>query len=660
MLGLTPDLAEAFKLALPGLAEASVVDDAAQAILASSSSNGSAPVVSLARTGERAIAGRLVTGGSASETGVGVLALKREIGELHEKIERYASEVRSVETELNEVKAQIAELEESQGRLDAELRQIEKRLVALREQLQQNERERDGAATHIRVVEQETIQAEQELMESEAKLQQATSRTEEAEMAHREAEAVVAAAQTEIAELRRHAESRVQELSRRRADFAAKTERRRGLQNDLRRLETEASDLEDRLNRSRLEAVEADRGASAAQTTLVSATEQLQQLTAQRRLQALGLEQKAAALARAREKVEAIEMELRATRAAATQAREERAQREIEKARHLSDLDHLIQSCRTELGENIAEVCRRLELSKQMAESPALLQESNPASAQPSSDPSPATIDQQPPPSDPFTAPSDRQPQSGSPLSDAGNAGSEFDEEVVGEVEITFWRVPDDFDLEAAKVQLEELRRKIEALGPVNMMALEELTEVEERFIFLSDQRDDIENAIRDTQSAIAEIKRRSREKFIEAFHAVNENFKLMFRELFGGGHGEMRLIDESDVLESGIEIIAQPPGKRLQNVLLLSGGEKAMAALSLVMAIFKYRPSPFCLLDEVDAPLDDVNIGRFSDKVIEMSADTQFMLITHSKRTMEIARTLYGVTMEDPGVSKLVSVRLS
>jgi chromosome segregation protein len=192
------------------------------------------------------------------------------------------------------------------------------------------------------------------------------------------------------------------------------------------------------------------------------------------------------------------------------------------------------------------------------------------------------------------------------------------------------------------------------------MMALEELTEVEERFIFLSDQRDDIENAIRDTQSAIAEIKRRSREKFIEAFHAVNENFKLMFRELFGGGHGEMRLIDESDVLESGIEIIAQPPGKRLQNVLLLSGGEKAMAALSLVMAIFKYRPSPFCLLDEVDAPLDDVNIGRFSDKVIEMSADTQFMLITHSKRTMEIARTLYGVTMEDPGVSKLVSVRLS
>jgi chromosome segregation protein len=248
------------------------------------------------------------------------------------------------------------------------------------------------------------------------------------------------------------------------------------------------------------------------------------------------------------------------------------------------------------------------------------------------------------------------------PLSNAGNESTdeEADEEAEREIEINFWQVPDDFDLNAAKTQLEDIRRKIDALGPVNMMALEELSEVEERFDFLVNQKMDIEKAISDTQSAIAEIKRRSREKFVEAFAAINENFKKMFIELFGGGHGEMRLIDETDVLESGIEIIAQPPGKRLQNVLLLSGGEKAMAAMSLVLAIFKYRPSPFCLLDEVDAPLDDVNIGRFADKVIEMSAETQFMIITHSKRTMEAARTLYGVTMEDPGVSKLISVKLS
>ena len=133
-----------------------------------------------------------------------------------------------------------------------------------------------------------------------------------------------------------------------------------------------------------------------------------------------------------------------------------------------------------------------------------------------------------------------------------------------------------------------------------------------------------------------------------------------MFQELFGGGRGEMVLLDEDDVLESGIDIIAQPPGKRLQNVLLLSGGEKAMTAIALVLAIFKYKPSPFCILDEVDAPLDEVNVGRFSDHIIEMSQTTQFLVITHSKRTMEAARALYGVTMEEPGVSKLVSVRFA
>jgi chromosome segregation protein len=362
--------------------------------------------------------------------------------------------------------------------------------------------------------------------------------------------------------------------------------------------------------------------------TLAAATEQLQRSSTQKRLRAVELEQRISALTDARAQLEAIDLELRSLREAATQAREQRSQKEIEKARLSSDLDHLIQSCHAELGENIAEICGRLEHNKN---------------------------DSSPPPFLPQVV---RNMEPVSSLSDAGNDSEDAEPE--REIEISFWQVPDDFDLNAAKTQLEDIRKKIDALGPVNMMALEELSEVEDRFDFLVNQKMDIEKAISDTQSAIAEIKRRSREKFVEAFTAINENFKKMFIELFGGGHGEMRLIDETDVLESGIEIIAQPPGKRLQNVLLLSGGEKAMAALSLVMAIFKFRPSPFCLLDEVDAPLDDVNIGRFADKVSEMSDETQFMIITHNKRTMEAARTLYGVTMEDPGVSKLISVKLS
>ncbi len=214
------------------------------------------------------------------------------------------------------------------------------------------------------------------------------------------------------------------------------------------------------------------------------------------------------------------------------------------------------------------------------------------------------------------------------------------------------------FDLEASRARLEELRARVESFGAVNMMALEELAEAEERLTFLSVQHKDITDGIHSTEEALREIKRRSRERFRQAFEAVNSNFGQFFVELFGGGRGEMTMIDADDVLESGIDIVAQPPGKRLQNVLLLSGGEKAMAALSLVLAIFKYRPSPFCLLDEVDAPLDEANVGRFTTKINEMSVDTQFLVITHNKRTMEMARALYGVTMEEPGISRLVSVR--
>ena len=218
--------------------------------------------------------------------------------------------------------------------------------------------------------------------------------------------------------------------------------------------------------------------------------------------------------------------------------------------------------------------------------------------------------------------------------------------------------LPEEFDYEQNHKRVEDLRARLEGFGAVNMMALEELAEAEQRLLFLTVQRQDIIEGISSTEEALREIKRRSRERFKHAFEQINENFGELFQELFGGGRGEMSLIDADDILESGIDVIAQPPGKRLQNVLLLSGGEKAMAALALVLGIFHYRPAPFCLLDEVDAPLDEANVGRFTDKVVQMSADTQFIVITHNKRTMEMARALYGVTMEEVGVSKLVSVR--
>lgn len=218
--------------------------------------------------------------------------------------------------------------------------------------------------------------------------------------------------------------------------------------------------------------------------------------------------------------------------------------------------------------------------------------------------------------------------------------------------------IPEDFQLETSLSEANDLRDKLENFGAINMLALEELTEVEERFNFLTAQRQDIIDGIAAAEAALKEIKRRSREKFREAFVAINENFTQFFIELFGGGRGEMTLLESEDVLEAGIEIVAQPPGKRLQNILLLSGGEKAMTAIALVMAIFQYRPAPFCLLDEVDAPLDEANVGRFVTKIAQMSERTQFIVITHNKRTMEAARALYGVTMQEAGVSKVVSVK--
>jgi chromosome segregation protein len=203
-----------------------------------------------------------------------------------------------------------------------------------------------------------------------------------------------------------------------------------------------------------------------------------------------------------------------------------------------------------------------------------------------------------------------------------------------------------------------EMRQRLEAMGPVNMMALEEYKEAAERHGFLETQRKDLLESIENTQNTIKEIDEVSRQKFEEAFNIINENFQRTFTKLFGGGQGFMRLTDVENSSESGIDIVASPPGKKLQNVLLLSGGEKALTALSLLVGIFQYQPSPFCILDEVDAPLDETNVGRFADMIKEMSSTTQFILITHNKRTMQAAPVMYGVTMQEQGVSKVVSVK--
>lgn len=208
--------------------------------------------------------------------------------------------------------------------------------------------------------------------------------------------------------------------------------------------------------------------------------------------------------------------------------------------------------------------------------------------------------------------------------------------------------------------EISELKEKIQSIGPINMMAIEEYNSLEERFQFLSNQKKDLTDSIESLTETIRKINRTSRERFQKAFQEISEGFNETFKILFNGGHADLRLEDETDILESGVEIIAQPAGKKLQNINLLSGGEKALTVIALLFAVFRYRPSPFCLLDEVDSALDDANIEKFINMLRGFSGKTQFILITHNKNTMEVANLLYGVTMEEPGVSKIVSFKLN
>jgi chromosome segregation protein len=213
---------------------------------------------------------------------------------------------------------------------------------------------------------------------------------------------------------------------------------------------------------------------------------------------------------------------------------------------------------------------------------------------------------------------------------------------------------------ETERRRLEELKAQTDRMGAINLTAIEEYDDLARRHAFLSEQKGDLEASLSDLQKAIGKINRASRERFRETFDRVNEKFQQVFPRLFNGGRAGLVLTEDGDEQQGGVEIFAQPPGKKLQNINLLSGGEKALTAVSLIFAIYLIKPSPFCLLDEVDAPLDDANVGRYNELVKEMAKASQFILITHNKRTMESVDTLYGVTMEEPGVSKLVSVRLS
>jgi chromosome segregation protein len=213
-------------------------------------------------------------------------------------------------------------------------------------------------------------------------------------------------------------------------------------------------------------------------------------------------------------------------------------------------------------------------------------------------------------------------------------------------------------DWAAVAQQVEALQQRIDEIGPVNLVAIEEYEETEQRYQFLSKQHDDLVQAKAQLMEVINRINVQTREMFRETFERIRESFRAMFIEVFGGGKADLLLMDENDLLESGIDIVARPPGKQLQTISLLSGGEQTMTAVALLFSIYQVKPSPFCVLDELDAPLDESNINRFIRLLQRFLTHSQFVIITHNKRTIGMADVLYGITMEEHGVSKIVSVK--
>ena len=560
--------------------------------------------------------------GGIKQDARGLLAAKREIRESRVRIAHDVETIDHLSRELVVRKEHVAREHNAVEKLKSERHEAEKELVSCRMHLQQLDDEHVRLNDKLELIQAERRQATEERDGLEAKKREASESISRLEFEQRSADEKFMGAQGDLLEARESVNTLRQNVDDAKATHAALLERTTALAADVRRLEEQKDDLRHRI---RAREQENERVTSERERLLeeVKTSEMQCQHDAE---SFAGIRQKIVALdgqaEQLRTNISSQDESVRAARDALDRAKSDVSRREIERATAIADLSHLGESCfelvQMTLEATAKEVVR-LEEEGSLVPDPSLFRSV---------------------------------PQAVDSIEESDDTGYDIEpDDQDGEVVASNEKVTD------ADGLITELRSKIERVGPVNMMAIDQFDELEERHEFLTVQRRDLVDSIAATDEAIKRIDRTTRERFQEAFVAVNEHFQFTFETLFGGGRAGLMLLDETDVLESGIDIIAQPPGKRLQNIQLLSGGEKALTAMALMFAIFKYKPSPFCLLDEIDAPLDDANIGRFVDMLRGLQERTQFVLVTHNRKTMEIADRLYGVTMEEPGVSKLISV---
>jgi chromosome segregation protein len=557
----------------------------------------------------------IVQGGAAGEAR-GILATKREIKELRERLEREETARDSLAAEIAQLESAIRETDQAVAALVAEQHRQEKAIVGLDLQVAQAAEEQQRIERKAGLLRIEIRRAEEERAGLEQRESEARESIARREDDRRIAEERLADAQRRLLDAREIVEVLSRRMGETKASYAALIERASALAAEVTRLEQASRELEARLLTRGDEIAHARARREELERTVVEQDRLLQDdrvALEQVKAQVQSAEERVASL---RGDVEGHEVRIREARAALDQVRQAVNELELARVKAENDLTHLATSCLETLQASLDEVMQDIE-----------------------------ALEGRPEPAVQALA-ADEEAEEESPEGGEAQAAA-------AEAE----RAQAPADPEAMIVALKE---KIDRLGPVNMMAIEQFDELEQRHSFLTVQRKDLIDSIAATGEAIRRIDETTKQRFHEAFVVINATFQRTFQTLFGGGNAGLSLLDDSDLLDSGIEIIAQPPGKRLQSVQLLSGGEKALTAIALMFALFRYKPGPFCVLDEIDAPLDDANIGRFLEMLREMQENTQFILITHNRKTMEIADRLYGVTMEEPGVSKLISVRLN
>jgi chromosome segregation protein len=534
----------------------------------------------------------------------GLLSRKSELRELREQAVSLDLRLAETERDLGDLRERLAELDGRRENQQLEIDVLAEQAADLRARVGRHRERRAGLHEEVEVSRTEISGLEQEIGRLEAEWQRAGAETAEAEARVHQLQGRVADAEREIRTLDDERQRRQQEALSGKVAFARVEERLTGLRSrhrqleaDLRQRRDECEEATRNRDSARARLGETERSLLAASSAL--ATWYTRKESSERELAELAGKR---AVVR-RERQRRIE-ETQASRTAWQTRQEQAHARELE----VNDVRHRLDT-----------VCGRLADDYQLDLAALYRERATDENAAPETK---AATSDGPPPSD-------------------------------GEA-----RNPRKMSAEEVNAEIEELRRKLSRLGNVNLEALQELAELEARAGALRLQFEDMTGAQKTLLEIIAEINGESRRLFNETFAAVRTHFQELFRKLFGGGMADIVLEDETDVLESGIEIVARPPGKELRSISLMSGGEKTMTAVALLLAVFRSKPSPFCILDEVDAALDEANIGRFTDVLREFLDRSQFILITHSKRTMACADVLYGVTMAESGVSRRMAVR--